>query len=704
MSVSYGPLGPFSDESWLGKGIGALNRAGQNIKQGFGDLIDNWSWTGGELGPNTRPGLGGFYPGMGGSRERHESASFPFTEADIRWTSALAQAHNEGKDTKDEEVQREIFYEAFPDAPEGGFERFVRSAFDPRFIYLSDAEQPANFSVTKDGQTIDYGRGGTGDNLAMGNTVFDEPFENFRRTILRMIPPFFRYTRIGGPAIVDINPDSTCPPGFRREVYQGREYCLAVGTPGPRPSGSDDDVPETGPDRDGDGIPDADDLWPDNPNNDGPIVRGTDTDGDGIPDGIDRYPNDPTNTPPVKGTDTDGDGIPDGIDRYPNDPTNTPPTDDSLIISEDEMFDDVVKKAEEQLEKDLEGLSEEEKKTWRQKLAEWFRGRRLAKGKTPGLSLGWPTWLGTGVIGGGIAKVLGGGSGSGAGGSGVAPGITIDATGGLPGVDTPGKALEAAKADPDNWAKMNPAQQQGAQMAAQSAAPGSLPSWLLPLLGLAAMTGENEYGGAPSTLQEAAARRSMEVYGNADLFNPIGGAPLTAMDPRFKNLQSFMPAGEVPDFNLGYRGMPGQLYANYGGIGPLGTPGPQGNMWATQPLNRGGTFQPPPPQQNYVPINQPGGIPGVLPFNNSGYMQYAAGGGEANFPRRNGQIAGPGTETSDDIPAMLSDGEFVVNAKAVRGIGNLMGKRPKSKAAQRREGARAMYELQRAGEQAARMA
>ena len=227
---------------------------------------------------------------------------------------------------------------------------------------------------------------------------------------------------------------------------------------------------------------------------------------------------------------------------------------------------------------------------------------------------------------------------------------------------------------------------------------------MLALLGLAALSqtgGSGSGGGAPSTLQEAAAQRTMQIYGDADLFDPRGGSPLTTMDPRFKNLQSFMPAGEVPDFNLGYRGMPGQLYTNYGGIGPLGTSGPQGNIWATQPLNRGGTFQPPPPQQNYVPVNQQGGIPGVLPFNN---LQFVAGGGEANFPRKNGQIAGPGTETSDDIPAMLSDGEFVVNAKAVRGIGNLMGKRPKSKAAQRREGARAMYKLQKAGERAARMA
>ena len=50
-----------------------------------------------------------------------------------------------------------------------------------------------------------------------------------------------------------------------------------------------------------------------------------------------------------------------------------------------------------------------------------------------------------------------------------------------------------------------------------------------------------------------------------------------------------------------------------------------------------------------------------------------AGGGSMDtrsFPRRDGAISGPGTETSDDIPAMLSDGEFVMTAKAVRGAGN----------------------------------
>jgi hypothetical protein len=68
--------------------------------------------------------------------------------------------------------------------------------------------------------------------------------------------------------------------------------------------------------------------------------------------------------------------------------------------------------------------------------------------------------------------------------------------------------------------------------------------------------------------------------------------------------------------------------------------------------------------------------------------RYAAAGGIASlaaggYPRRTGQIAGPGTETSDSIPAMLSDGEFVVTAKAVRGAGN----------GSRLAGAKKMYSL-----------
>ena len=63
-------------------------------------------------------------------------------------------------------------------------------------------------------------------------------------------------------------------------------------------------------------------------------------------------------------------------------------------------------------------------------------------------------------------------------------------------------------------------------------------------------------------------------------------------------------------------------------------------------------------------------LPGVQP-----YVNAASG----------GHIEGPGSGTSDDISAMLSDGEFVFTAKAVRGAG--MG--------DRRKGAREMYRLMR---------
>ena len=56
------------------------------------------------------------------------------------------------------------------------------------------------------------------------------------------------------------------------------------------------------------------------------------------------------------------------------------------------------------------------------------------------------------------------------------------------------------------------------------------------------------------------------------------------------------------------------------------------------------------------------------------------------FPRKNGPINGPGTGTSDDIPAMLSDGEFVFTAKAVRNIGG----------GSRRLGAKRMYTMMKA--------
>jgi hypothetical protein len=47
--------------------------------------------------------------------------------------------------------------------------------------------------------------------------------------------------------------------------------------------------------------------------------------------------------------------------------------------------------------------------------------------------------------------------------------------------------------------------------------------------------------------------------------------------------------------------------------------------------------------------------------------RYMTNGGAAQYPRREMLVEGPGTERSDDIPAMLSDGEFVLNSRSVRG-------------------------------------
>jgi hypothetical protein len=102
------------------------------------------------------------------------------------------------------------------------------------------------------------------------------------------------------------------------------------------------------------------------------------------------------------------------------------------------------------------------------------------------------------------------------------------------------------------------------------------------------------------------------------------------------------------------------------------------------------------PQQAMVGGQMPSQVMGYDRFGNpiqSVYAPqqptYAARGGEMNkFPRRNGPIDGPGTGTSDSVPAMLSDGEFVMTANAVRNAGN----------GDRQKGVRKMYDIMRAFE------
>ena len=69
--------------------------------------------------------------------------------------------------------------------------------------------------------------------------------------------------------------------------------------------------------------------------------------------------------------------------------------------------------------------------------------------------------------------------------------------------------------------------------------------------------------------------------------------------------------------------------------------------------------------------------------------KYAKGG---SYPKKNGKIQGAGTETSDSIKARLSDGEFVVNARTVRGLGEALG--AKGKEDTRQKGSAYLYALQ----------
>ena len=69
-------------------------------------------------------------------------------------------------------------------------------------------------------------------------------------------------------------------------------------------------------------------------------------------------------------------------------------------------------------------------------------------------------------------------------------------------------------------------------------------------------------------------------------------------------------------------------------------------------------------------------------------------GGIGAFDRKNGEIAGPGTMTSDDIPAMLSDGEFVTKAISVLGAGVKHGG-AKTKEEARKKGAEFFYKKQK---------
>jgi hypothetical protein len=163
-------------------------------------------------------------------------------------------------------------------------------------------------------------------------------------------------------------------------------------------------------------------------------------------------------------------------------------------------------------------------------------------------------------------------------------------------------------------------------------------------------------------------------------YTPEGNIDRTGTGTVFQPNPAFQASQTFATPQYGTQGQPN--YPTY--TPPMMAAAPVAGNPVLQPYNTAGMY-------NFLPVNQPrymneGGIASFFGPGQS-VVQMNRGG----YPRRTGQISGPGTETSDDIPAMLSDGEFVITAKAVRGIGN----------GSRRAGAKKLYRMMHAMEKKA---
>lgn len=186
-----------------------------------------------------------------------------------------------------------------------------------------------------------------------------------------------------------------------------------------------------------------------------------------------------------------------------------------------------------------------------------------------------------------------------------------------------------------------------------------------------------------------------EVTKQYNLDRPID--PQTGQPIPFNPLLG--PSASAVDFNLTPQRLAGIEYANAPmpaktqGIGPLAKDvGPVKAPAEMRPIQT--------PQQpiNNIPLDV---IEEIRNRPKMNLAMMAEGGMTVDgqyFPDLDDLITGPGGERDDKIPAMLSDGEFVTNARAVRGIGALSGAPMDDPFAQRMEGAKQMYAMQKAAE------
>jgi len=147
----------------------------------------------------------------------------------------------------------------------------------------------------------------------------------------------------------------------------------------------------------------------------------------------------------------------------------------------------------------------------------------------------------------------------------------------------------------------------------------------------------------------------------------------------------FKPSTYTPDIKAVTKALEPSAFQKYGPLGGIGALGLYGLDKAGLPI-----FTVP---EGEMGQGMPTGLD-LLEMDPDRFKFKDFYGDNPYYPRQvadGGEIVGPGTTTSDSIPAMLSDGEFVMNARAVQGAGN----------GDRKQGAKRMYQMMKKFEKVA---
>jgi len=147
----------------------------------------------------------------------------------------------------------------------------------------------------------------------------------------------------------------------------------------------------------------------------------------------------------------------------------------------------------------------------------------------------------------------------------------------------------------------------------------------------------------------------------------------------------FKPSTFTPDIKAVTKSLQPSAFQKYGPLGGIGALGLYGLDKAGLPIFTV-------PEQDMGP-GMPTGLD-LLNMDPDRFKFKDFYGDNPYYPRQvadGGEIVGPGTTTSDSIPAMLSDGEFVMNARAVQGAGG----------GDRKAGAKRMYQMMKKFEKVA---